>query len=163
MPRSKLGIAEEALDKVTDSDAPSVLFCFDCPTKLALREAVLRVQQDTAAALGVERLWSLSRTALRDNRKSMHSSRLMQLVKLKQNMHLFEDVNFLSSLSIIDLLSAGNFDDLLSDMVAFEEEEMLARTNALPVAAALGSDAEVEPEGEAPEVEIDWDPWGQSN
>jgi hypothetical protein len=97
MPRSKLGIAEEALDKVTDSDAPSVLFCFDCPTKLALREAVLREQQDKAAALGIERLWSLSRTALTDNRKSMHSSRLMQLVKLKQNMHLFGDDNFLSS------------------------------------------------------------------
>jgi hypothetical protein len=64
MPRSKLGIAQEALDKVTDSDSPSILFCFDCPTKLALREAVLRVQQNTAAALGIERLWSLSRTAL---------------------------------------------------------------------------------------------------
>jgi hypothetical protein len=57
----------------------------------------LREQQDTAAALGIERLWSLSRTALTDNRKSMHSSRLMQLVKLKQNMHLFGDDNFLSS------------------------------------------------------------------
>jgi hypothetical protein len=51
MPCSKLGIAQEALDKVTDSDAPSDLFCFDCPTKLALREAVLRVQRGTAAAL----------------------------------------------------------------------------------------------------------------
>jgi hypothetical protein len=87
----------------------------------------------------------------------MHSSRLMQLVKFKQNMLLFEDDNFFSSLGVTDLLLAGHFDDLLSDMVAFEEEEMLARTSALPAAAALSSDAGGEPKGEAPEVEIDWE------
>jgi hypothetical protein len=158
MPRSKLGIPQEAFDKVTDADAPSDLFRFDCPTKLALREPLMRVHSDVGAAIGVERIWSLSRTALTDNRKSMLNSRLMQLVKLKQNMHLFEDDNFLSSLGVTDVLACSNFDDILDEAVAFEEEEMLSRTSVQPDVAIVDSDEEGEPgEGALEDEEVDWE------
>jgi hypothetical protein len=111
---------------------------------------------DVGAATGVERIWSLSRTALTDHRKSMLNSRLMQLVKLKQNMPLFEDDNFLSILG--DVLACSNFNDILDEAVAFEEEEMLSRTNGQPDVAMVDSDEEGEPEeGALEEEEVDWE------
>jgi hypothetical protein len=111
----------------------------------------MRVHSDVGAAIGVERIWSLSRTALTDNRKSMINSRLMQLVKLKQSMHLFEDDN-------TDVLACSNFDDILDEAVAFEEEEMLSRTSVQPDIAIVDSDEEGEPKEDALEdEEIDWE------
>jgi hypothetical protein len=154
LPRSKLGIPQEAFNKVTDADAPS-----PCSASTALpslpfvsRSCECRAMH-VGAAIGVERMWSLLCEALTDNRKSMLNSRLMQLVKLKQNMHLFEDDNFLSSLGVTDVLACSNFDEA----VAFEEEVILSRTNGQPDVAMVDSDEEGEPEEGALEEEaVDW-------
>jgi hypothetical protein len=43
-----------------------------------------------AAAIGVERLFSFARCTLTDNRRSMNTPRLMQLLQVKMNGHLLE-------------------------------------------------------------------------
>jgi hypothetical protein len=89
---------------------------------------------------------------------SMLSSRLMQVVKLKQNMQLLEADNFLSSLCATDVLACSNLDDTLDEAVAFEEEQILSRTNVSPDVAMVDSDEEGEPEeGALEDEEVDWE------
>jgi hypothetical protein len=49
---------------------------------IEIREVALRIECQTAAALGVERLWLGARQVLTDNRRSMKSARLVQWLRL---------------------------------------------------------------------------------
>jgi hypothetical protein len=75
-------------------------------------------------SLGVERLWSGARLVLTDNRRSMGSARLMQLLNAKLNMHLLEDSMILEQLGVKDFFANEvMFEDVFEEVQALCEEE----------------------------------------
>jgi hypothetical protein len=72
--------------------------------------------------------------------------------------HLFKDDNFISSLGVPDVLARSNFDDILDEAVAIEEDEMLLRTSVQPDVAMVDSDEEGEKvEGALEDEGVDWE------
>jgi hypothetical protein len=122
--RSQLGISEELLAAHTDEDSPLAFWQIACPRKLLLRIPALRLLCGKAAALGVERLWSAARLTLTDNRRSMLSARLMQLLQVKLNVHLLNDSALLETLGAHLLQEDQLFDSIFDDLQQFEEAEL---------------------------------------
>jgi hypothetical protein len=104
-----------------------------CTDKESLqREPALRILCAKAAALGVERLWSAARITLTDNRRSIKTARLMQLLQLKLNIGLLEDSALLDSMCV--KLVEDNFcafESIFEDVVSFDEEERAAEAAQL--------------------------------
>jgi hypothetical protein len=91
-----------------------------------LREVALRVLPGKASALGVERLWSGAKLTLVDNRRSLLTPRLMQLLKLKMNMGLLTDIdeNLIEALGVRRYLEDDElFDSIFEDLEAYERVE----------------------------------------
>ena len=110
--RSKLRITDELLANHGEDDSPLTFWQVSCPAACLLRKA---------AALGVERLWSAARVTLTNNRRSMLTSRLMQLLKCKLNVRLLDDTVFLDSLCVKLLEDDLEFQSIFEDMLQFEE------------------------------------------
>jgi hypothetical protein len=125
--RSVLGIHDHLLNQYIDSDSPLNFWQVSCPTKSStglLRLAALRVLSGKPTSLGVERLWSGARLVLTDNRRSMGSARLMQLLNAKLNMHLLEDSMILEQLGVKDFFANEvMFEDVFEEVQALCEEE----------------------------------------
>jgi hypothetical protein len=98
--RSKLRITDELLAKHGEDDSPLTFWQVSCPKSCLLLKAALRILSGKAAVLGVECLWSAARITLTDNRRSMLTSRLMQLLKCKLNVGFLEDSIFLDKLCV---------------------------------------------------------------
>jgi hypothetical protein len=128
--RSQLGVSDDLLSAHTDEDSPLAFWQITCPRKLLLRIPASRVLSGKAAALGVERLWSAARLTLTDNRRSMLSARLMQLLQVKLNVNLLNDSALLETLGaqllqdeegdVEDLPFYGDELDLFNDKVAMQ-------------------------------------------
>jgi hypothetical protein len=88
--KAKLGITDNLLGQHDDSDSPLAFWQLTCSTKCLLRQAALRCLTGKAAAIGVERLFSFARCTLTDNRQSINTPRLMQLLQMKMNGHFLE-------------------------------------------------------------------------
>jgi hypothetical protein len=127
--RKALGITDAMLAKVDDNDTPQVFWQLEVAVKGQvglLRELSLRVLCGKAAALGCERLWSYARITLTDNRRSMDSQRLMELMQIRMNSHLLDDKETNESQQqILELMQdADGVASIFEDLEAFEEEEI---------------------------------------
>jgi hypothetical protein len=127
VPRSKLGISDAHIAEVNKNDSPVDFWQFTCPSTLPLREAAPRLFSCVASAVGVERLWSACRLALTDTRRSLHSNRLVQLIKCKTNMGVLDDKSLLDRLCVTEVLSNDAFVSVFDDAVAVDEEEFLEK------------------------------------
>jgi hypothetical protein len=133
----KLGITDDMFNTVTNSDHPLAFWQLTVPESVRnkpnlLRLVAMRVCAATAAALGCERLWSKARLTLTDNRRSMLSDRLAQLLQVKMNIHMLADSNLLDSLGVKLGDVMHEFESIFDDILQFEEEE-LAEQLALEV------------------------------
>ena len=74
---------------------------------------------------GLQRLWSCARATLTDNRRSMASQRLMELMQVKMNSQLLEDQQMTSvTVELLDLLQTGeHVADIVEELQTIEEEE----------------------------------------
>jgi hypothetical protein len=149
--RSKLRITDELLAKHGDDDSPLTFWQVSCPNSCLLRKAALRILSGKAAALGVERLWSAARITLTDIRRSMLTSRLMQLLKCKLNVGLLEDRVFLDKLCVKLLEDDLAFQSIFDDLLQFEEEEQIEEHARLRL-AQKGEAEEDEQAGEDDDV-----------
>jgi hypothetical protein len=129
-PAKALGINKHMLSQVSDADGPLLFWQTSCPLKKTLckmlREVALRMLPGKASALGVERLWSGAKLTLVDNRRSLLTPRLMQLLKLKMNLGLLgdSDMHLLESLGVKQMLEDDDtFDSIFQDLEKCEEEE----------------------------------------
>jgi hypothetical protein len=122
--RSKLGITEQHLKEHGDDDSPLTFWHVTCPPGCLLRQAALRILCGKASALGVERLWSAARLTLTDNRRSLATTRLMQLMQCKMNLSLLNDSSLLHSLGARVLDDDFEFDSIFDDIVHYEEQEI---------------------------------------
>jgi hypothetical protein len=146
--RQDLGITEAMLSKVDDSDTALVFWQLEVDAEgraKLLREMSLRVLCGKAAALGCERLWSYARITLTDNRRSMRSQRLMELMQVKMNSHMLDDKEMTSvQLELMHLMLDGNgVAELFEELERFEEEVLMsqrAREGAEPEGAGGGAD-----------------------
>jgi hypothetical protein len=81
--RCQLGITDAMLAGMTDDTSP-IEFCQGVvPTLCCLRVAAMGAFSGKVAALGCERLWSAARQIFTDNRRSLRTARIMQLLNLK--------------------------------------------------------------------------------
>ena len=139
------------LARITDDDSPLEFWQHSAPTTYLLRLVGLRVCSGKAAALGCERLWSGARQIFTDNRRSLRTARIMQLINVKLNGKLLRCED--SSTARSELLSEmdASFDSIFETVALMEEEEEAAarlaaeRGNAQD-AAIVGSDADMEEE-----------------
>jgi hypothetical protein len=165
VPRSKLGISDAHMEEVNKNDSPIDFWQFTCPSTLPLREAALRLFSCVASAVGVERLWSGCRLALTDTRRSLHSNRLMQLIKCKTNMSLLDDKSLLDRLGVTAVLSNDAFVSVFDDAAAVDEEEFLEKvvgeaerpldTFAIDSTAGVSDDGDTS-QGVCDPEETDW-------
>lgn len=127
--RRDIGITEAMLSKADDNDTALVFWQLEVDAEgraMLLRDMALRILCGKAAALGCERLWSFARITLTDNRRSMLSQRLMELMQVKMNSHLLDDKEMTSVQ--LELLQQMQHDDgvagLFEELESFEEEEL---------------------------------------
>jgi hypothetical protein len=126
----KLGITDDMFNTVTNSDHPLAFWQLTVPESVLnkpnlLRLVAMRVCAATAAALGCERLWSKASLTLTDNRRSMLSDRLAQLLQVKMNMHMLADINLLDSLGVqLGDVMRNEFESIFDDILQFEEEQL---------------------------------------
>ena len=67
----------------------------------------MRVFSGKAAALGCERLWSAARQIFTDNRRSLRTKRIMQLLNVKLNAKLLRgDISSIGPTEFLDELEA---------------------------------------------------------
>ena len=127
--RAALGISDKLLRQHDDGDTPLAFWQLTCPASCLLRTVALRVLSGKAAALGVERLWSYARVVLTDNRRSMLTSRLMQLLQVKMNGNLLEGERLSTcAKQVAAMLDDGaSFESIFDDLAQFEEEEQAER------------------------------------
>jgi hypothetical protein len=117
------------LKRANDADTPVVWWQLVVTPKCLVREVALRVLCAKAAALGCERLWSFARATLTDNRRSMESRRLMELMQVKMNSHLLEDEEKESVMQELHALlhTSEGVADIYEELQAIEEEEEVAQ------------------------------------
>lgn len=125
--KSQIGIEEESLAKHDDGDSPVDFWQLTCPQTVDLRLVALRLLAAKPTSLGVERLWSAARLTLTDNRRSMRSERLMQLLCVKMNMHMLGDGGLLEALGIDPNSSQCTFKSIWDDLQSTEETEQHCR------------------------------------
>jgi hypothetical protein len=123
--RSTQRITDELLAKHGDDDSPLTFWLVSCPKSSLLRNAALHIKSGKAAALGVERLWSAARITLTDNRRSMLTSRLMQLLKCKLNVGLLEVSVLLDKLCVKLLENDLKFQSIFDNLLQVEEQARL--------------------------------------
>jgi hypothetical protein len=130
-----MGITEAMLELVKDDSGPTAFWQtgVNLPRikalTLMLREVALRILPGNASALGVERLWSAARCIFTDNRRSLLTQRLQQLLMLKLNIDLLGDDSMLESLGIKSIMTDDSeFDSIFQELAEAEvQEEWVAR------------------------------------
>ena len=143
-----MGLTDTALSKHGDEDSPLAFWQLTCSPACPLRTAALRILSGQGASTGVERIWSAAVISLPPNRRSLSSSRLMQLVNCKSNVHLLPDAAMLESLGVVQKILTADFQSLWQEIQEVEVEEQAAAASASASArdaAAMqlsGSDAE---------------------
>jgi hypothetical protein len=90
-------------------------------------------------ALGVERLWSFAGATLTDQRRSLLSTRLIQLLQVKMNAHLLEGAEQ-TVFGLQELLGELNSDAAFASI--FEELEQIDEAEQLAVKQSSMQDKE---------------------
>lgn len=152
--RSKLGITDKMMDEVDDSESPLEFWQLRSPTACMIRRPALRIHSGKASALGCERLWSGAKLVFTDNRRSLATERMMQLLNLKCNAHLLDsESTHMGAQALIEKLST-DFDSIFEDVALAEEEEVAARRSSenqevvAQGSGELSDDMEVQDTGE---------------
>jgi hypothetical protein len=154
-----MGITDEMLGLVSDDSGPAAFWQTGVnlarikALTLMLREVALRILLGKASALGVERLWSAARCIFTDNRRSLLTQRLLQLLMLKLNIDLLGDDPFLESLDIKKIMANdSDFASIFQELVEAEvQEEWVAR----PVDVTTPSEAAQLAFSDAPESDVE--------
>jgi hypothetical protein len=121
--RCQLGITDAMLAEMTDNTSPLEFYQSVVPTSCCMRVAAMRVFSGKAAALGCERLWSGARQIFTDNRRSLRTARIMQLLNLKLNAKLLcGEMSSIGPNVFVQELEAS-FDSIFEAVALMEEEE----------------------------------------
>jgi hypothetical protein len=103
-----------------------------------IRRPALRIHSGKASALCCERLWSSAKLVFTDNRRSLATERMMQLLNLKCNASLLDSESRKDAQELIDDMT--DFDSIFDDIALAEEEEAAAkRSNENQEIGATGS------------------------
>jgi hypothetical protein len=157
-----LGIKTSELAAVGDAEHPSTFWQLACHPDVVLRDAAMRLFTLLASALGVERLWSGARSTLTDTRRSMSSTRLVELLLVKMNAGVLNDDAMLECLGVHgSVVQALDFDDLYEEVLLMDEEDLVAALQGAPANSDAHSDAHSIPEEVGSDgndtVSVDWD------
>jgi hypothetical protein len=157
-----LGIKTSELSAVGDAEHPSTFWQLACNPEVVLRAAAMRLFTLLALALGVERLWSGARSTLTDTRRSMSSTRLVELLPLKMNAGLLNDDAMLERLGVHgSAVQALDFDDLYEEILLMDEEDLVAALQGAPAHSDAHNDAPSISEEAGSDgndaVSVDWD------
>jgi hypothetical protein len=146
--RCQLGITDAMLAERTDNTSPLEFYQSMVPTSCCVRVAAMRVFSSKAAALGCERLWSGARQIFTDNRRSLRTAHIMQLLNLKLNAKLLcGEISIIEPKEFVQELEAS-FDSILETVALMEEEEagaqLAADRSAADKAAEAGSHVDLD-------------------
>jgi hypothetical protein len=118
-------VKEEVFREVSDKEHPCEMWQLRVSLDIEIREVALRLEFQTAAALGVERLWSGASQVLTDNRRSMKSARLVQWLRLRLNLHVLSDEEMLLRPGITLCMSEQAFDDVDNELMNMEDGDLV--------------------------------------
>lgn len=121
--REKLGITDKMLGEVTDNESPLEFWQLRAPTACLIRRPALRIHSGKASALGVERLWSGAGLIFVDNRRSLATLKLMQLLNVKCNAFLLDSMSTDKRYQEVVQQLVTNFSSIYEDVALAEEEE----------------------------------------
>lgn len=124
--RNKLGISDKMIAEVEDSESPLEFWQLRAPTDCIIRRPALRIHSGKASALGVERLWSGARLIFTDNRRSLATRRVMQLLNLKCNSFLLDGHGTHQDVSNLVEEIETEFESIFEDVALAEEAEVAA-------------------------------------
>ena len=109
--------------EVTDNESPLEFWQLRAPTACLIRRPALRIHSGKASALGVERLWSGAGLIFVDNRRSLATLKLMQLLNGKCNAFLLESMSTDKRYQEVAQQLVTNFSSIYEDVALAEEEE----------------------------------------
>jgi hypothetical protein len=136
------GIKASDLSAMCDAKHPSTFWQLSCSPNVLLQDAAMRFFTLLASALGVERLWSGARRTLKDIRRSMASTWLVELLLVMMNGSLLNDAMLEQSLVVRgSALQALEFDDMYSELLLMDEEDLVAALQGAPAHSDAHSDA----------------------
>ena len=130
-----------------DSDSLLEFWQLRAPATSMIRRPTLRVLSGKASAMGCERLWSSARLIFTDNRRSLATERMMQLLNLKCNASMLDS-------ETSDMVPQGLIEQLNTDFESMFEDVALA----LPledVEVAAGRPDHEQEDGEHASGEVD--------
>ena len=131
------------MKEVSDSESPLEFWQLQVPPACSIRKAALRILSGKPSALRCERLWSSAKLVFSENRRSLATSRMMQLLNLKCNASLLDGERVEDALDVLDQLKT-DFESIFEDVALAEEEEQAAHKQEPIKRCAEGIDIDSE-------------------
>jgi hypothetical protein len=153
--RSDMGINEEQLKEVVESDTPTTFWLVQVDTDCVVRRLALRVLCGKPSSIAVERLWNAFGDNLTKKRRSVLNENLCQVVYVKMNAHLVPN-SMLNDLSpkLVDFVQHQHT-GVLDDIVSFAEEADVEKDVELALARQLAGPGQ--PINEDPSIDQELD------